>query len=69
MAIVTFEIEFTGGDDVVIRLPHGRGQQRNAAKVAKLTEKLAKLLGRVKERHIGGHDHHHGGHTHDTVDA
>ena len=55
---VTFEIEVTPEGDAKILLPEGPGQQRNASRVAKFTEKLANLLGRIKERHIGKHHHH-----------
>lgn len=63
MRSITFEIEFNDEGDAVIRLPEGKGQQRDAATVADLTLELAKRLGKVKERHVG--DHHHHDHHHD----
>ncbi len=53
-----FDIEIDGDGEATITFPEGPGQQRNAGRVAKFTEKLAKLLGRIKERHIGKHHQH-----------
>jgi hypothetical protein len=64
MAQVNFEIEFNNDGTATIRLPEGKTQQVNAAKVADLTDKLSKLMGTVKERHIGDHHHEHGEQTH-----
>jgi hypothetical protein len=61
---ITFEIEFDDEGNATIRLPEGKGQQRDAAAVDDLTLKLAELLGRVKERHVGDHHHHDHGHDH-----
>ena len=58
MAVIKFEVEVDSEGEAIIRLPEGPGQQRNAGIVASFTEKLAKLLGKVKERHIGHHHHH-----------
>jgi hypothetical protein len=64
MRNITFDIEFDDDGKAIIRLPEGKGQQRDAAVVADLTEKLAGLLGEVEERHIGDHHHHDHGHDH-----
>ena len=64
MKHVTFTVEINDDGDAILRLPEGRGQQADAASVAKLTEDLAAKLGKVKERHIGGHHHHHHGDNH-----
>ena len=69
MKSITFEIEMDENGDAIIRLPEGKGQQRDAATVADLTLKLANLLGRVKERHVGDHHHHDHGHDHGHVHA
>ena len=55
---VTFEIEINDDGDAVIRLPEGPGQQRDANAVAPLTERIAKAIGTLKERHVGDHEHH-----------
>lgn len=65
MRNITFEIEINNDGDAVIRLPEGKGQQRDAAVVDDLTLGIAKLLGKVKERHVGDHHHHDSDHTHD----
>lgn len=64
MKNITFHIEIDDDGDATIRLPEGKGQQRDAAVVADLTEDLANLMGSIKERHIGDHHHHDHGHTH-----
>jgi len=69
MRNITFEIEIDSDGDATIRLPEGKGQQRDAAVVADLTNDLAKLMGSVKERHIGGHHHHDTGHDHNHQTA
>lgn len=56
--IIKFDIEIDNNGEAIIRLPEGPGQQKDAAEVASLTEKIAKFLGRIKERHIGKHHHH-----------
>lgn len=62
---VTIEIEFDDFGQAIIRIPHGRNQQANAGSAAELTDKLSKALGKVTERHIGGHEHEHGEGQHD----
>lgn len=65
--MITFTMEFDAQGKAVIRLPEGRSQQADAGKVADLTDRLSKMLGKVEERHIGDHHHHvHGdaGHQH-----
>lgn len=61
---VNFTVEITPDGKAIIRLPHGRGQQRDAAAVKDLTLELAEALGEVEERHIGDHHHHDHGHDH-----
>jgi len=63
---ITFEIEVDEQGNATIRLPEGRGKERDAAIVDDLTLKIAKAMGTIKERHVGDHDHHHtdGTHTH-----
>lgn len=62
MANYTIEVTADENGNVVIRLPEGRTQQVDAAKVADLTDKLSKALGTVKERHVGRYEN--GVHTH-----
>lgn len=62
---VTFKIEVTDQGDVIIRLPEGKGQQLDAAKVADLTKELAEAIGKITERHVGAHHHHDHGHQKD----
>lgn len=64
MRTITFTIEVNSAGEAVIRLPEGPGQQQNAAETAKLTDQISKLIGKVKERHIGDHHHHDHGHNH-----
>jgi hypothetical protein len=64
MKNITFHIEIDEDGDATIRLPEGKGQQGDASKVDDLTLKLAKMLGRVKERHVGDHHHHDHGTDH-----
>lgn len=59
---VTFTVEFDELGQAIIKLPEGRTQQVDAAKVADLTDKLSKALGTVKERHVGRYEN--GVHTH-----
>jgi hypothetical protein len=58
---VTFEIEIDEEGNAILRLPHGKGQQRNAASVADLTQGIADALGETIERHVGDHTHHANG--------
>lgn len=58
MANIKFNVIVLPDGTAEIRLPEGASQQRDANKIAKFTDKLSKLLGRVKERHIGDHEHH-----------
>ena len=58
MANITFEVEVDGEGNAKILHPEGPMKARNAAKAGTFTEKLARLLGRIKERHIGHHHHH-----------
>lgn len=64
MAQINFDVEFDANGDAVIRLPEGKTQKVDAGKIAAFTDKLSKLMGKVKERHIGDHHHEHGEHTH-----
>lgn len=66
---VTFQIEITSEGDAKITLPEGPGQQRDANAAATLTEKIAKALGPIKERHVGDHHHHAHDHGHDHLEA
>lgn len=62
---ITFTIEISDdGETAELRLPEGRGKERDAAKVADLTIAIADAIGPVVERHIGDHDHHHHDHHH-----
>lgn len=62
---ITFTIDISeDGETATLRLPEGRGKERDAAKIADLTIKIADSIGPVEERHIGNHDHHHDGHNH-----
>lgn len=66
--MINIKIDFTPDGKAIIRLPEGKTQQADANKAADLTDKLAKSLGKVTERHIGGwkggvHTHEDG-HTH-----
>lgn len=62
---VNFTIEINDDGEAIMRLPEGKGQQRDANAVAPLTEQIAKALGTIKERHVGAHHHHHDDHHHD----
>ena len=64
MAQVNITVEFDDFGNAVIRLPEGRTQKVDAAKVAEFTDKLSKAMGTVKERHIGDHHHAHEEHDH-----
>lgn len=61
---VTFTVEINSEGDAIIRLPEGKRQQGDAAKIAPLTEQLAKAIGKITERHVGEHHHHDHGHDH-----
>lgn len=64
MGNVTFKIIVRDDGTAEIRVPEGASQQRDAGRIASFTEKLAKFLGRIKERHVGKPlDNHH--HTHE----
>ena len=66
---VTFTIEINLEGEAYVRLPEGRGQQRDANAIAPLTIQIAEAIGPVKERHIGDHEHHEHGHrSHDQHD-
>jgi hypothetical protein len=69
MATITFTMEFDENGDAKIRLPEGKSQQVNAAKVSKLTESLAKAIGTITERHIGHHHDHDHAHDHNHENA
>jgi hypothetical protein len=59
MALQTIEVTFNDDGTANIRLPEGkRITGVNPAKVAELTEKLAKSLGKIVERHAA-HSHIH----------
>lgn len=59
MALQTIEITFNDDGTANIRLPDGkRITGANPAKVAELTEKLAKSMGKIVERHAA-HSHIH----------
>lgn len=59
MALQTIEIEFNDDGTANIRLPEGkRITGVSPAKVAELTEKLAKSMGKIVERHAA-HSHIH----------
>jgi len=62
--IITLEIDLDANGDLRITIPHGSNQQRDANAAASFTDKLAKAIGTVKERHIGDHEHHHHDHNH-----
>ena len=62
---ITFTAKVNEKGEVIVTFPEGPGQQRDAAKVASLTEQLGKLAGRITERHKGAHhDHDHDHHHH-----
>lgn len=61
---ITFTVELMPDGQAVIRLPEGRTQKVDAAKLAALTQKLGAALGTITERHVGDHEHHvHHEHT------
>ena len=64
---ITITVEIGNDGEATIRLPEGKGQQRNANAAAAFTDQLSKAMGTVKERHIGDHHHHHDDHNHDHV--
>lgn len=50
---VNFKVIVRDNGDIELKLPEGASQQRDAGILASFTDKLSKLLGRVKERHHG----------------
>lgn len=59
MALVNIEVTFNDDGSANIRLPEGKLMKNlTPAKVAELTEKLAKSLGPIIERHAA-HSHIH----------
>lgn len=69
MGQANLKITFDEQGNATIRLPEGKTQKVDAAKLAEFTDKLSKAMGTVKERHIGDHHHAHeeGVHSHDHV--
>jgi hypothetical protein len=64
MRVINFKVSVRDNGDIELKLPEGAGQQRDAGTLASFTDKLSKLLGKVKERHVGRTDAQ-GVHTHE----
>jgi hypothetical protein len=64
--IVKVDVEFNDDGTATIRLPEGKTMKLDQAKVAEFTEKLAKGMGTIVERHKG---HSHGYITDATKDT
>jgi len=65
---IKFTVTVDEYGEAQIRVPPGLNQQRNAGVIAKFTEKLAGLLGKIKERHVGTPmDNHHHVHSDGSV--
>lgn len=60
---ITFKVIARRDGTVELKLPEGATQQKDAGALASFTDKLSKLIGRVKERHIGRDEN--GVHVHD----
>lgn len=56
--VVTLEISLDSKGNLRIDIPHDRNQARNANAAADFTDKLARAIGDIDERHIGDHTHH-----------
>lgn len=60
---VKFTVTINDDGTQEIKVPPGVNQQASAGKLSSFTEKLANLIGRIKERHIGkpldNHTHVH----------
>ena len=70
--MINIKIEFNDDGTATIRLPEGKTVKMDAMKAASFTEKLAKGMGEIVERHVGHHhDHVHDGpeheHTHEEA--
>ena len=53
---VQFTVEFDRQGNAIIRVNEGKATKMSALKAAAFTEKLAKSMGNITERHVG---HHH----------
>ena len=52
---VKFTVEFDGAGNAILRVGEGKAMKMDAIKLAAFTEKLAKSMGTITERHKGEH--------------
>ena len=52
---VKFSVEFDRQGNAIIRMAEGKTMKMDALKAAAFTEKLAKNMGTITERHAGQH--------------